>query len=82
MRCTALAQRQSEELVSYFVHALSAIPRLFFKDVLMRRIDKNSQECLTLQPPVPNNFVFFSIIFNYHQLEIMDKRGLKLVISA
>ena len=47
MRCNALAQRQSEELMPYFVHELSVIPiSLFnmFKDDLMRRTKKSELE--------------------------------------
>lgn len=40
MRCTAIAQRQSEDFESYFNHELSAIPTSLFKDDFMRKTDK------------------------------------------
>ena len=40
MRCTALAQRESEDIKLYFMYELSAIPTSLFKDYYMRKSDK------------------------------------------
>lgn len=41
-RCTALAQREDEDITAYFAHEMTAIPTSLFKDSFMRKIDKSA----------------------------------------
>ena len=41
MRCTALAQRENEDITAYFAHGMTAIPTFPFRDVFLRKVDKS-----------------------------------------
>ena len=40
-RCTALAQREDEYILPYFLHEMTAVPASLFKDFSMRKVDKS-----------------------------------------
>ncbi len=41
MRCTALAQRENEDITAYFAHGMTAIPTSLFRDFFLRKVDKS-----------------------------------------
>ena len=40
-RCTALVQREGEDILPYFRHEMTAVPASLFKDFFMRKVDKS-----------------------------------------
>ena len=41
LRCTALAQRENEDITAYFAHGMTAIPTSLFRDFFLRKVDKS-----------------------------------------
>ena len=41
LRCTALAQRENEDITAYFAHEMTAVPTSLFRDFSMRKVDKS-----------------------------------------
>ena len=41
MRCTALAQRENEDITSYFAHGMTAVPTSLFIHFFLRTVDKS-----------------------------------------
>ena len=41
LRCTALAQRENEDITAYFAHEMMAVPTSLFRDFFMRKVDKS-----------------------------------------
>lgn len=53
LRCTALAQREDEDIAPYFAYEMTAIPTSLFKDHMMRKVDK-SELARTIQTDLTN----------------------------
>ena len=41
LRCTALAQRENEDISAYVAHEMTAVPTSLFRDFFMRKVDKS-----------------------------------------
>ena len=41
LRCTALAQREHEDITAYIAHEMTAVPTSLFRDFFMRKVDKS-----------------------------------------
>ena len=41
LRCTALAQRDNEDITVYFAHGMTAVPTSLFRDFFLRKVDKS-----------------------------------------
>ena len=41
LHCTALAQRENEDITAYFAHGMTAIPTSLFRDFFLRKVDKS-----------------------------------------
>ena len=41
LRCTALAQRENEDITAYVAHEMTAVPTSLFRDFFMRKVDKS-----------------------------------------
>ena len=41
LRCIALAQRENEDITTYFAHGMTAIPTSLFRDFFLRNVDKS-----------------------------------------
>ena len=41
LRCTALAQRENEDITAYFANEMTAVPTSLFRDFFMRKVDKS-----------------------------------------
>ena len=41
LRCTALAQRDNEDITAYFAHGMTAIPTSLFRDFFLKKVDKS-----------------------------------------
>ncbi len=41
LRCTALAQRDNEDITAYFAHGMTAVPTSLFRDFFLRKVDKS-----------------------------------------
>ena len=41
LRCTALAQRENEDITSYFAHGMTAVPTFLFTHFFLRKVDKS-----------------------------------------
>ena len=41
LRCTALAQRENEDVTSYFAHGMTAVPTSLFTHFFLRKVDKS-----------------------------------------
>ena len=41
LRCTALAQREIEDITAYFAHVMMAVPTSLFRGFFMRKVDKS-----------------------------------------
>ena len=41
LRCTALAQRENEDITAYVAHEMTAVPTSLFGDFFMRKVDKS-----------------------------------------
>ena len=37
LRCTALAQRENEDIIAYFAHRMTTIPTSLFRDFFLRK---------------------------------------------
>ena len=41
LRCTALVQRDNEDITAYFAHGMTAVPTSLFRDFFLRNVDKS-----------------------------------------
>ena len=41
LRCTALVQRNNEDITAYFAHGMTAVPTSLFRDFFLRKVDKS-----------------------------------------
>ena len=41
LRCTAVAQRDNEDITAYFAHGMTAVHTSLFRDFFLRKVDKS-----------------------------------------
>ena len=41
MRCTAQAERDNEDITTYFAHGMTAVPTSLFRDFFLRKVGKS-----------------------------------------
>ncbi|MES9882369.1 MAG: hypothetical protein ABW185_15970 [Sedimenticola sp.] len=71
MRCTALAQREDDDITPYFAHEMTSTPTSLFKDNFMRKIDK-SELARTIKVDLTNQIDNAATPQSPHGMHVVD----------